>query len=146
MNMVSTSNNAPTNPTTVLLVDDESAITLLYEIELTRMGYKVLTTHNGSDAHRIGWNLNRPLDVLVADWRMPGMTGDELARHLLSLRPTLKVILMSGYEGIEEITREFDLAQVTYLKKPFSPAVLHQVIQSLLALHVEAAITATGTE
>ena len=60
--------------TTVLLADDESAITLLYEIDLTRRGYKVLVAHNGSEAAAIGLGANHPIDVLVTDWRMPGMT------------------------------------------------------------------------
>jgi len=117
---------------TVLLADDESAITLLFEFELTRQGYHVITAHNGSEAARIGSDLTQPIDVLITDWKMPGMTGDVLARQLMEGRPTLAVILMSGYDGAEEIARTFDPARVTFLRKPISPALLDQTIRSLL--------------
>jgi DNA-binding NtrC family response regulator len=117
---------------TVLLADDESAVTLLFELELTRMGYHVITAHNGSEAARIGSDLNQPIDVLITDWKMPGMTGDLLARQLMEGRPTLVVILMSGYDEAEEIAKTFDPARVTFLHKPIGPALLDQTICILL--------------
>jgi len=119
---------------TVLLADDESAITLVFEFELTRLGYHVVTARNGSEAARIGSDLNQPIDVLVTDWKMPGVTGDVLARQLIEGRPTLAVILMSGYDEAETIARTFDSARFTFLHKPIGPALLNQTIRSLLGL------------
>jgi len=76
---------------TVLLADDESAITFLFEIELTRLGYHVVPAHNGREAARIASDLNQPIGVLLTDWKIPGMTGDVLARQLMAGRPTLAV-------------------------------------------------------
>jgi two-component system cell cycle sensor histidine kinase/response regulator CckA len=118
----------------VLLADDESALAALFEIELTRMGYQVVTACNGSEAARIGSDMNQPIDVLITDWKMPGMTGDVLARQLMEGRPTLVVILMSGYDEVEEIAKTFDPARVTFLRKPFNPALLDQTIRILLGL------------
>jgi two-component system, cell cycle sensor histidine kinase and response regulator CckA len=118
----------------VLLADDESALTLLLEIELTRRGYQVVTAYNGSEAARIGSDMNQPIDVLITDWKMPGMTGDVLARQLMEGRPTLVVILMSGYDEVEEIVKTFDPARVRFLRKPFNPALLDQTIRILLGL------------
>ncbi len=118
----------------VLLADDESALAVLFEIELTRMGYQVVTACNGSEAARIGSDMNQPIDVLITDWKMPGMTGDVLARQLMEGRPTLVVILMSGYDEVEEIAKTFDPARVTFLRKPFNPALLDQTIRILLGL------------
>ena len=125
---------ASCSKTTILLADDESAVTLLFEIELTRRGYQVITAHNGSEAARIGSDLNQPIDVLISDWKMPGMTGDVLARQLMEGRPTLVVIFMSGYDEPEEIAKTFDPVRVTFLCKPFSPALLDQTIRILLGL------------
>ena len=118
----------------VLLADDESALAVLFEIELTRMGYQVVTACNGSEAARIGSDMNQAIDVLITDWKMPGMTGDVLARQLMEGRPTLVVILMSGYDEVEEIAKTFDPARVTFLRKPFNPALLDQTIRILLGL------------
>lgn len=130
---MATSSAAPLAPLkkTVLLADDESSITFLFELELTRLGYHVITVHNGTEAARIGSDLNQPIDILVTDWKMPGMTGDVLARQLMEGRPTLAVILMSGYDEAEEIARAFDPARVTFLRKPISLALLDQTIRSL---------------
>ncbi|MEO6308470.1 MAG: response regulator [Nitrospiraceae bacterium] len=117
---------------TVLLADDESSMTFVLGLELTRKGYRVVTAPNGTEAARMGSDLNQPLDVLITDWKMPGMTGDMLARQLMEGRPTLAVILMSGYDEAEDIARAFDPARVTFLRKPFGPALLDQTIRSLL--------------
>jgi DNA-binding NtrC family response regulator len=137
MSGTSTTSHKAARKKTVLLADDESAITILYEIELLRMGYDVLVAHNGTEAARIASDCNRPIDVLVTDWRMPGVTGDVLARQLMAGRPTLAVILMSGYEEGEEIAKTFDPAQVTFLRKPFEPALLDQAIRILLGLPLQ---------
>ena len=62
------------------------------------------------------------------------MTGDVLARQLMEERPTLVVILMSGYDEVEELARTFNPARVTFLRKPISPAILDQTLRSLLGL------------
>ena len=131
---MTTSSAAPRAPLkkTILLADDESAVTLLFEFELTRLGYHVITAHNGTEAARIGSDLNLPLDVLITDWKMPGMTGDMLARQLMEGRPTLAVILMSGYDEAEARARTLGPARVTFLRKPIGPALLDQTIRSLL--------------
>ena len=64
------------------------------------------------------------------------MTGDVLARQLMEGRPTLVVILMSGYDEVEEIAKTFDPARVTFLRKPFNPALLDQTIRILLGLRI----------
>ena len=128
---------------TVLLVDDESAITLLFELELTRQGYQVITAHDGSEAAGIGSDLNQPLDVLLTDWKMPGVTGDVLARQLMEGRPTLPVILMSGYDEAEKIAGAFDSARVTFLRKPIDLTLLEQTIRILLGLPFHSNSSAT---
>ncbi|WP_455376912.1 response regulator [Petrachloros mirabilis] len=119
---------------TVLLVDDESAITLLYEVDLTRRGYTVMTAHSGTEATRISAEFQGLIDVLVTDWHMPDMSGDDLACDLLVQRPNLKVILMSGFPSAEAIAQAFPENQLVFLSKPFSPAKLDDTIRQLLGL------------
>lgn len=137
MSGTSTTSHNAVRKKTVLLADDESAITILYELELIRMGYDVLVAHNGTEAARIASDRNHPIDVLVTDWRMPGVTGDVLARQLMAGRPTLAVILMSGYDEGEQVAKTFDPARVTFLRKPFGPALLDQAIRILLGLPLQ---------
>lgn len=120
--------------TTVLLVDDESAITLLFEMDLTSRGYCVLTAHSGFEASAIGMECPTPIDVLVTDWKMPDMSGDDLARRLLLERPGIKVILMSGHPDAATVIDSFVKNQALFLRKPFSPAKLVESINRLLDL------------
>ncbi len=119
---------------TVLLVDDESAIALLVELELTRMGYYVLKAHSGSEAIRISSEFHAAIDVLVTDWKMPDMSGDDLACDLLVQRPEIKVILMSGYPEADAIAKAFNRDQLIFLTKPFSSEKLDESIRQLLRL------------
>ncbi len=118
--------------TTVLLVDDESAIALLIELELTRMGYYVLKSHSGAEAIRISSEFHTPIDVLVTDWKMPDMSGDKLACNLLVQRPEIKVILMSGYPEADAIAKAFNKDRLVLLSKPFSSEKLDESIRQLL--------------
>lgn len=119
---------------TLLLVDDESAITLLFELELTRAGYYVLTARNAKEARQVATDFQSTIDVLITDWRMPDMTGDQLARDLLVQRPNLKVVLMSGYFEAETVCQAFHEGQLEFLLKPFSTAELNETIRRLLGL------------
>lgn len=133
----STRKNMSARKNTLLLVDDESAITLLFEFELSRIGYYVLTASNAQEAKRIAKEFHSPIDVLITDWRMPGMTGDQLACDLLVQRPTLKVVLMSGYPEAATVCQAFHKDQLTFFHKPFSVAELNGAIRRLLGLSSE---------
>jgi len=126
--------NMSARKTTLLLVDDESAITLLFEVELTRIGYYVLTASNAQEAKRIAKEFQSPIDVLITDWRMPGITGDQLASDLLVQRPTLKVVLMSGYPEAATVCQAFHKDQLAFFRKPFSVDELNGAIRRLLGL------------
>lgn len=119
--------------TTVLLADDESAIALLFEMDLTRRGYYVLKAHSASEATKISEDFPTPIDVLVADWNMPDMKGDELAHQLLKLRPEMKLILMSGHPGAADTIKGFPKNQAIFIAKPLTPSKLDSAIKELLS-------------
>jgi DNA-binding NtrC family response regulator len=117
---------------TILLVDDESAITIIFEMELARIGYCVLTASNAQQAKQIAAEFHSTIDALVTDWRMPDMMGDQLVSDLLIQRPGLKVVMMSGSPEAETASKAFHKDQLTFLQKPFGIAELNQAIRLLL--------------
>lgn len=119
--------------TTILLADDESAIALLFEMDLTRRGYSVLTAHSAAEATQMSDACSTPIDVLVVDWNMPDMKGDELARHLLKQRPDMKFVLMSGYASAADAINGFSKHQAAFISKPFPPSKLDSAIKELLS-------------
>jgi DNA-binding response OmpR family regulator len=118
--------------TTVLLAEDESAIAMLFEFDLTRRGYCVLKALSGQEALKLSAEFQAPIDVLVTDWHMPGLSGDDLARRLLHTRPDLKIILMSGHPDAAAKIDGFANGQALFVSKPVSPIHLVECIDQLL--------------
>jgi CheY-like chemotaxis protein len=85
----------------VLYVDDDEVMKVLVERLLTRAGYRPLCL--GSVQQALAAVRTDPMawDVVVTDYSMPELSGVEFARQLLTLRPDLPVIVMSGYVSDE---------------------------------------------
>jgi DNA-binding response OmpR family regulator len=79
---------------TILLVDDNQDVREVVAAVLSEPGYTVLVAADGYEALRI--LVEQPVDLLVADIAMPGITGFELARQAKLMRPHLHVIYLSG--------------------------------------------------
>jgi two-component system, response regulator, stage 0 sporulation protein F len=84
----------------ILVVDDDDAIRLLIEMELTEEGYQVLTASNAQDALKMVQA--EDLDLVILDIRMPGMDGLEALPRILGLKEGLKVILNTAYSQYQE--------------------------------------------
>ena len=82
---------------TILIVEDEPAILALGKLILERCGYHVLAASAGADAIALCRSHAGPIDLLLSDISMPKMNGVELKNSILTLRPTLKVLFMSGH-------------------------------------------------
>jgi len=98
---------------TALLVDDEDAVRLSTAELLDDLGHQVLEAASVEEAMEIVQN-GRPLDLVVTDHLMAGMTGSDLARGMRELRPAVPVLVISGCAESEGI--EPDLPRLT---KPF---------------------------
>jgi len=82
---------------TLMVVEDESSVREMTTMVLRRAGYDVHPVADGAEAMgRLG-HLDAPIDVLVTDVVMPGISGIELAEQVLDRYPTTGVVLLSGY-------------------------------------------------
>jgi two-component system, NtrC family, sensor kinase len=114
----------------LLLVDDDPAVRKGIAGTLHDLGYEVLEAGSAGEAMDI-LRSSSDIALLVTDYMMPGTRGDQLARAALALRPSLPVLLISGFDdppgsGAEEWRKHV-------LRKPFAPAELSQRLQQLLA-------------
>ncbi|MFZ2492515.1 MAG: PAS domain-containing protein, partial [Thermoanaerobaculia bacterium] len=116
----------------VLLVEDEQPILHVLGRTVTALGYRVLTCSSGAEALDLFLNPPQPIDVVVTDNSMPGMTGIELAHTLLRLRPELPIVLSTGYadEQEEELLRAAGVRVV--LLKPYATATLASTLREVL--------------
>ena len=116
----------------VLLVEDEPAVRSLAERVLMRQGYHVLAAGSGVEALELIRDNYGQIDLLVTDVVMPEMGGVELARHLLELRPELRVLFISGYAADGVPTTDAGGRQLYFLEKPFSPARFAEYVRQVL--------------
>ncbi len=111
--------NDLTGNATVLLVEDEDAVRLFGARALRNKGYRVLEARSGEQALDM-LRGDETVEVLITDVVMPGMDGVTLARLVRLERPTIRVILISGYS--EDVARNgIDPAEgIHFLPKPFT--------------------------
>jgi CheY-like chemotaxis protein len=113
----------------VLLVDDDESVRSTTSRLLQSMGYRVLIASDGAGALALARTHAGPIDVLVCDVAMPGRSGPEVAREVLSVRPETRVLFISGYpQGAES-----EIARHAFLQKPYTRASLAEKLGALRA-------------
>jgi two-component system, cell cycle sensor histidine kinase and response regulator CckA len=119
---------------TILLVDDEAALRLVSKLTLQHFGYNVLEADSGRHAIDMMEKHPRRIDLLLTDMVMPdGMTGRQLAEHMVAERPDLRVLITSGY-SVDLLSRNLAIPDdVSFLPKPFSPQKLARAVRECLS-------------
>jgi two-component system cell cycle sensor histidine kinase/response regulator CckA len=117
---------------TLLLVEDDEMVRGLAQDVLRLGGYKLLVAAGPEEALRLSAAHSGPLPLLVTDVVMPGMNGRVLAQRLVTERPDLKVLFLSGFPNNAILyPGQLDSRQ-SYLEKPYTPAELLARIRQLL--------------
>jgi two-component system cell cycle sensor histidine kinase/response regulator CckA len=83
-------------PQTVLLVDDDKTTVHVLSQKLSQQGYTVLSATDGDEALEVARRYQGPIDLLLADVVMPGLSGPKVAELLLVARPDTRILFMSG--------------------------------------------------
>jgi CheY-like chemotaxis protein len=120
----------------VLVVDDNEDVRDVIVAYLDTLGYRSLEAASGADALALLADAGGSVDVLLADYAMPGMSGADLARRVSSKWPKLPVIVITGYAD----TTEFDgqLNDTVLLRKPFGINDLGAAIERAVQRHSSA--------
>lgn len=117
----------------VLVIDDDPGFRKMVELTLSRAGYLVVLAEDG-DLGIERYKAERP-DLVVCDIVMPNKEGIETVRELRVIAPTVPIVAMSG-GGVGIGRRYLDAAQKlganSILSKPFRPAELLELVESLL--------------
>jgi CheY-like chemotaxis protein len=116
---------APAGPLTVLLVDDHEAVRETTAAMLADMGHEVIAAASGPEALDLFKQRSDSIDILVTDYAMPEISGVEVVQQIRKLAPEFPAVVVTGNAD----TGAMDgLPTVRTLTKPFSPALLNQVI------------------
>jgi CheY-like chemotaxis protein len=113
---------------TILLVDDDSLIASSTKLLLEAIGHSVIDVDSAESAIEV-LERNAPIDLIMTDYAMPGMTGLELASYVRRFRPELPVLLVTGFADLPNAP----LPSVARLSKPYRQAQLEEKLASLLA-------------
>jgi len=117
---------------TILVVEDEEGVRKLVIEVLKRAGYNVISASDGADALRVAGEYKETIDLLVTDVVLPKMGGSAVARELKRLRPTLRVLFMSGYTDNAVVHHGVLDEGIEYLQKPFMPSDFARRVRNLL--------------
>lgn len=115
----------------ILVVDDEPLKRITLQIELSEQGYEVFEAADALAARRI-FDAH-PIDVVVSDVRMPGMSGLDLLATLKQARPEVEVILMTAYATVQTAVQAIKRGAFDYITKPFATQELVEKLDRIFA-------------
>lgn len=130
---VADSNGAQAHaPETVLLVEDEEMVRTLVGSILKMKGYKVLEAQRGPDAIELCRRHDGDIHLVITDVMMPEMSGGELAAQVAQMRPSARVLFMSGYNEDSVLDHGAVKSGFAFMQKPFTPDRLVEKVHALL--------------
>lgn len=117
---------------TILIADDEEDLRLLIQVTLENPSYHILTAVDGCVAVEVIHA--RIPDLLILDWMMPGLNGDEVVTLLRQNPDTARIpiVMLTAMDGIESREQMASLDLAGYLVKPFSPLELIRKVREVL--------------
>jgi CheY-like chemotaxis protein len=117
---------------TLLVIDDEDAVLQLLRRILTGLGYDVLAARDGPSAIAIARARAAPIDLILSDVIMPGMTGPEAVAVVRMIHPEAAVLFASGYTADAITDRGVLPAGVELIEKPYTTRDLAARIRRVL--------------
>lgn len=118
---------------TILVVEDERMLRKVAVKILKKWGYKVLSAASGPEALELVRNDDTEIHLLLSDVVMPHMSGPELVKEFLKLRPGTKVLFVSGYNEESIVDQGVVHEEVNLLAKPYSVESLARSVRDTLA-------------
>jgi len=135
MSDVSTSSAISLNPGSkkILVVEDEPDIRRILQIFLTEKGFLVKVADQPARALEV---LEQgPVDLILSDVRMPGMSGIELLRCLKQRDPEIELVLMTAYSSVKDAVEAIQLGAADYVEKPIDFRRLERVMATVFEKH-----------
>lgn len=114
----------------VLVVDDEPDVRVVCQRGLSQLGYEVIEANSGSEAVVIARNTR--FDLLLLDFRMPGMDGLETFRAIKTLQPDVLGVMMTAFAAVDNAVQAVNLGLSGFVLKPFQLQQLQHAVQEAL--------------
>jgi CheY-like chemotaxis protein len=124
---------APAGRPRVLVIDDDRGVRVFLPELLKDLGYEADEADSGVQG--VALLEQRPYDLVITDLQMPHLTGWDVVSAVRGRRPTMPMIMISGFATDDDV-REAQRLRVPLLHKPFSVIDLRRVVRELLAAEV----------
>jgi signal transduction histidine kinase/ActR/RegA family two-component response regulator len=122
----------PVGTERILFIDDESMLATMGQAMLERLGYSVTVQTSSLEALSTFKNQPNAFDLVITDQTMPGMTGADLAREMLQIRPNLPIILCTGYSNLISEEKAKSLGIKGFALKPLARKDIAGIIRKVL--------------
>jgi len=120
----------------VLVIDDEQIVLDSIRKILKDEDCEVDVSLSGREG--LDWALNRHYDVVLTDIRMPDIGGMRVLRDIKRAKPSLPVVMITGYATVQSAVQAMHLGAMEYLEKPFTPEKIIEVVSA--AVHKAATL------
>ncbi|GMV93054.1 MAG: hypothetical protein AMXMBFR82_28320 [Candidatus Hydrogenedentota bacterium] len=118
---------------TILIIDDEESVLSVARRTLEMVGYQVLVANDGAAGLDMFRSKAPEIGLVILDWTMPRMNGEEVLRAIRALCANVPVILSSGYSEVDTLDQCDDLAPAGFIQKPYLATDLIHLVQETLA-------------
>ncbi len=115
----------------VLVIDDEQIVLNSVKKILGHGEYEVETTPSGRQG--LEWALGKSYDVVLTDVRMPDMGGMLILRDIKKAKPSMPVIIITGYANVQTAMQAMKLGATEYIEKPFTPDQLLNAVNTAVS-------------
>jgi len=112
----------------ILIVDDDAAVLEVLTRALSSL-YDVSAAHDGPEALNLAGQ--QPVDLVITDYLMPIMTGDELIVRFREVQPEAKVLMITGHGDLLDREGPEWWREVRHLGKPFRIQVLRETVAAM---------------
>jgi len=124
--------NLPMGTEKILFIDDEEMVVGYARVMIEKLGYSVTAKTDSSEALNLFIKDPSQFDLVITDQTMPHITGAELSKKLLKIRPDLPIILCTGYSSLIDKVRSQTIGIREYAMKPVNKHVLAGLIRKVL--------------
>ena len=114
----------------MLVIDDESVVLSACRRIFGPEGWEVVTTE--SPRQGLEWGLSRDYDLVLTDIRMPEIGGMRILRDIKRVKPSVPVVIFTGYATVQSAVQAMKLGAADYIEKPFTPDMLLTTVRKCL--------------
>lgn len=112
--------SSPLENLTILLIEDDESMRTLVGRMLSRLKIKVIAAEDGQSGLQALEAATHPVDLIICDWNMPGMSGMEVFEQVRARRPDLPFLLLTGRADLDSVASAKKAGIAGYIVKPIS--------------------------